>query len=270
MRFCYLVVLVAAVAPAGAAFSRATQPWQVWRSHIAARGRSTARSGGPIVSSDSGAAGSATIELSLSKPLGLVLEEEDKGGKTGLFVAEVRDGGSAAASGSIKPGMQLVKVNGKAVSELEPTMDAIIAAEGPLTLVLAAAAVASVAAPKPPAPAPAPAPPPSPPPAAPPAKVSVGVRQEGKPDLTITAKGGAILRTELLAAKVDVYTMVGKMTNCGGVGQCGTCIVDVPDGAGCSPRTAVEQAKLKNKPATYRLACQTVLTGDTTVVTKPK
>ncbi|KAJ1635886.1 hypothetical protein T492DRAFT_963621 [Pavlovales sp. CCMP2436] len=58
-------------------------------------------------------------------------------------------------------------------------------------------------------------------------------------------------------------------SNCGGAGQCGTCRVEV-SGDGCTPRTAVEQAKLKGKPASYRLACQTVVNGDITVTTKPK
>eukprot|EP00166_Cyanidium_caldarium_P001408 ctg_1721.g408 len=41
------------------------------------------------------------------------------------------------------------------------------------------------------------------------------------------------------ANNVDVYTLRGKLTNCGGGGQCGTCVVDVVEGAGfLTPRAA--------------------------------
>ncbi len=37
-----------------------------------------------------------------------------------------------------------------------------------------------------------------------------------------------------------------------------------------SLRTQVEEQKLKKKPDTYRLACQTIANGPVTVKTKPK
>ena len=36
---------------------------------------------------------------------------------------------------------------------------------------------------------------------------------------------GANLRTKALENRIDLYTLMGKMSNCGGYGQCGTCIV---------------------------------------------
>lgn len=232
-----------------------------------------------VAASAADAAG--TVAIALPKPLGLVLEEvADTAGAPFVLVAEVVDGGSAASSGAIRTGMRLLSVNDVATLELEPAMSLIVAAEGDVRLVLTSdapaarqtAAVAPPLTPPPPPPPPRAAPAPPPPAPAPPrgpATVSVTVQQSGKPDTRLPMPQGAILRTELLKAKVDVYTMVGKMTNCGGAGQCGTCVVDI-SGGGCSPRTAVEEAKLKGKPASYRLACQTVLTGDTTVATKPK
>jgi ferredoxin len=81
---------------------------------------------------------------------------------------------------------------------------------------------------------------------------------------------GANLRLKALENGIDLYTLVGKMTNCGGYGQCGTCIVAVLEGLeNLSPRTEVEERKLKKKPANYRLACQTLVNGAVTVVTKP-
>jgi ferredoxin len=60
------------------------------------------------------------------------------------------------------------------------------------------------------------------------------------------------------------------MMNCGGYGQCGTCIVEIVDGMdNLSPRTPVEDRKLKKKPESYRLACQCLVNGPVSVKTKP-
>ncbi|CAM9612829.1 unnamed protein product, partial [Phaeothamnion confervicola] len=55
-----------------------------------------------------------------------------------------------------------------------------------------------------------------------------------------------------------------------GAGQCGTCTValDTTNG-GWSPRSAVEEAKLKGRPAAQRLACQTLVGGDAVVTVRP-
>jgi ferredoxin len=84
------------------------------------------------------------------------------------------------------------------------------------------------------------------------------------------ASPGANLRFKALENGIDLYTFVGKMMNCGGYGQCGTCLVEVVEGMeNLSPRTEAENRKLKNKPANYRLACQTLVSGPVSVVTKP-
>lgn len=78
------------------------------------------------------------------------------------------------------------------------------------------------------------------------------------------------LRSVALDNKIDMYTLKGKLMNCGGYGQCGTCIIEVVDGMeNLSPRTPVENAKLKKKPETYRLACQTLVLGPASIKTKP-
>jgi ferredoxin len=85
----------------------------------------------------------------------------------------------------------------------------------------------------------------------------------------ITADG-ANLRIKAIEAGVDIYTLKGKLMNCGGYGQCGTCVVEITEGMeNLSPRTAVEQRKLKKRPDTYRLACQTLVNGEVEVKTKP-
>ncbi len=91
-----------------------------------------------------------------------------------------------------------------------------------------------------------------------------------KENTEVIAADGANLRIKAMENGVDIYTFRGKMMNCGGYGQCGTCIVDIAEGIeNLSPRTDVENRKLKKKPDTYRLACQSMVNGPVSVVTKP-
>jgi ferredoxin len=91
-----------------------------------------------------------------------------------------------------------------------------------------------------------------------------------KEDRGAVAADGANLRLKALENGIDLYTLMGKMTNCGGYGQCGTCIVEVAEGMEyLSPRTDVENRKLRKKPDNYRLACQTLVHGPVSIVTKP-
>ena len=86
----------------------------------------------------------------------------------------------------------------------------------------------------------------------------------------VVAAEGANLRLKALEAQIDVYKLVAKVMNCGGVGQCGTCVMEVVEGSqNLSPRTTAEEKHLRKKPATYRLACQTKVLGDISVKTKP-
>ena len=81
---------------------------------------------------------------------------------------------------------------------------------------------------------------------------------------------GANLREKMLQNGIDLYTFKGKLMNCGGYGQCGTCVVEIVEGLeNLSPRTDFENSKLKKKPENYRLACQTMVNGAISVKTKP-
>jgi ferredoxin len=93
-----------------------------------------------------------------------------------------------------------------------------------------------------------------------------------KEDQEVMASSGANLRTKAIENGIDLYTMMGKMMNCGGYGQCGTCVIEVVEGLeNLSPRTAIEIKRFKNKPDNYRLACQSTMQGGpVTVITKPK
>lgn len=91
-----------------------------------------------------------------------------------------------------------------------------------------------------------------------------------KENKEVIAADGANLRLKAMQNGIDIYTLFGKMTNCGGYGQCGTCIIEIVEGIeNLSERTDVENRKLKKKPENYRLACQTLVNGPVSVVTKP-
>jgi ferredoxin len=91
-----------------------------------------------------------------------------------------------------------------------------------------------------------------------------------KENQEVIAADGANLRLKALENRIDLYTFSGKMMNCGGYGQCGTCIVEIVEGSeNLSPRTDFESRKLKKKPENYRLACQTLVNGPVSVKTKP-
>jgi ferredoxin len=91
-----------------------------------------------------------------------------------------------------------------------------------------------------------------------------------KENKEVIAANGANLRLKAMENGIDIYKTWGKMMNCGGYGQCGTCIVEIAEGMdNLSPRTDAEQKLLKKKPENYRLACQTLVHGAVSVVTKP-
>lgn len=91
-----------------------------------------------------------------------------------------------------------------------------------------------------------------------------------KENREVVAADNANLRLKAMENGIDIYKFYGKMMNCGGYGQCGTCIVEITEGMeNLSPRTEVEDRKLKKKPKNYRLSCQTLVNGPISVVTKP-
>lgn len=91
-----------------------------------------------------------------------------------------------------------------------------------------------------------------------------------KENKEIEASLGSNLRFKAQENNIDIYTLMGKLTQCGGYGQCGTCVVDILEGGqNLSPRTAVEEKILRKRPSSCRLACQTTIQGPATVETKP-
>ncbi|MFM8935657.1 MAG: 2Fe-2S iron-sulfur cluster-binding protein [Vulcanococcus sp.] len=84
---------------------------------------------------------------------------------------------------------------------------------------------------------------------------------------------GENLREVALREGVELYGLKGKLGNCGGCGQCITCFVAVEAESGpgsLSPRTAVEEQKLRRRPEGWRLACQTLVQQSVMVLTRPQ
>lgn len=84
---------------------------------------------------------------------------------------------------------------------------------------------------------------------------------------------GENLREVALREVIELYGLKGKLGNCGGCGQCITCFVEVVDGtpnAALSPRTMVEDQKLRSRPQNWRLACQTLVQQSLLVITRPQ
>lgn len=50
-------------------------------------------------------------------------------------------------------------------------------------------------------------------------------------ELEVEAGAPVNLRKELMKNKIDIYPLQGKIYNCGGGGQCGTCAVQIISGA---------------------------------------
>lgn len=98
---------------------------------------------------------------------------------------------------------------------------------------------------------------------------------------TIEVPQGANLRQEARKAGIELYSGIHKVMNCRGLGQCGSCAIEIVQGqeniskpgAWERLRTSVlgpilSLAKLEKKDA-LRLACQTRVEGDCEVKTHP-
>jgi ferredoxin len=84
---------------------------------------------------------------------------------------------------------------------------------------------------------------------------------------------GENLRVVALREGIELYGLKGKLGNCGGCGQCITCFVEVPEdtpASALSPRTPTEERKLRRRPQTWRLACQSLVQESLLVITRPQ
>ena len=204
-------------------------------------------------------AASSIVELSLPKPLGLILEEKEEGKAAGVFVKEVVDTGSAAEHASKILGATVASVQGIDVTafNFDDAMDTLINAPDTVDIAFVANVESAVEGE-------ADATDNSP-------SYDVGdvvtvvVKQEGKDDLSIEAKVGDNLRKVLLDNNFEVYQgLKQKLGNCGGGGQCTFCAMDVLESEGWEERSEYEDNKLKKNPQA-RLACLNNIQGPLTI-----
>ena len=86
----------------------------------------------------------------------------------------------------------------------------------------------------------------------------------------LTAPTGSNLREVLVENDINVYQSFTRWTNCKGKQLCGTCIVNVTDGAINTNRKSMdEESTLRENPDRYRLSCVAFAYGDVTVETFP-
>jgi ferredoxin len=189
------------------------------------------------------------ITVSVTKPLGLSLEEVAENEKRGVVVEGLDDGGSAKANGKIRPGLFLVSVNGfdTKFEDFDTILDKIKSApEGkPLELTFIEPKNVWKG----------------------PATMTVST-PDGK-TVTIQTLKGTNMRQVLQGTNIAIYSSKNTYTNCGGAGNCGTCGVLVTDNVDWEPRQKFEELRLKKYPSTARLSCMTDVEGDCSVVVLP-
>ena len=99
------------------------------------------------------------------------------------------------------------------------------------------------------------------------------VENKGSPQevtRTLPAPRGANLRQLCVDNNINVYQSLTRWTNCKGKQLCGTCIVNVTDGAANTNRKSMDEAStLRENPDSYRLSCITFAYGDVTLETFP-
>ncbi len=80
----------------------------------------------------------------------------------------------------------------------------------------------------------------------------------------------ANLRKTALLHGVEVYKGLDRQLNCRGNGLCGTCVMEIVEGADhLTPPTRRERFKLKGQPANRRLSCQCQVLDDVVCITAP-
>jgi len=219
------------------------------------------------------AALSCNINVTLNKPLGVILTELDDN-SPGILISEVNPTGSAYSSPFKEQliGAQIISVNNMNVQQMmfDDIMDLIASSESPVNLMVL-----------------------------PPLSESNSITSEPEPDTTsptkaelpmgssvqltvtlagestskiIDAKVGDNLRKTLLDNGVELYRgWKKKLGNCGGGGQCTFCAVDVLDTEGYwEPRSEYEESKIGRKmSANGRLACLNNIPGPADIVIPP-
>jgi ferredoxin len=103
---------------------------------------------------------------------------------------------------------------------------------------------------------------------------------DGGESITTTVDTASVLRAVILDTGAQLYGGMDRLMNCGGMGNCGTCLVDVVEGADLlSEQTEAELRKVKagKLKEGWRMSCQCLVGGDAapegaelSVVVRPK
>lgn len=202
------------------------------------------------------------LSVELEKPLGMILEEVEEGQAKGVYVMELAEEGSAAASEYKDQlvGLPLAKVMGNDVTNLDfdSVMDQLIAAPSPLSLdfIVETAGEATESAPV----------------QEEIEEFAVGTTvaikvlgDKGNPETIIEAKVGDNLRKTLQDNNIEVYQgLKQKLGNCGGAGQCTFCAAEFVESEGWAERSDYEDQRLAKAP-TARLTCLNNIQGPATI-----
>ena len=202
------------------------------------------------------------LSIALEKPLGLILEEIEEGAPNGVKVRDLVETGSAYKSEYKEKlvGLKIASVQGQNVAActFEDVMEKISGCPSPVSIEFEVSTEnandeGSIGASQLPVGT----------------DVTLKVLQNGKPDLSISAKVGDNLRSALLANNVELYVgLKKKLGNCGGGGQCTFCAIEMMEDEGWSPRSDWEQQKIgKRLSSKARLACMNVIQGPAVIKT---
>lgn len=188
---------------------------------------------------------SRQMSVTLPKPLGAVLQEAPAtaSGPAGVKVEDLNEGGSAFDT--LKKGDKLTSIMGTDVStsDFDAVMELLIAAPEEVELNI----LRTVLVRKP--------------------RVPSALTVDGE---VVQVTKGVIMRTAIQEKGLEVHKGAkAKMSQCGGAGQCASCWVEVLDGMdNLSDPSDAELRMRKQRPETWRMACQSFVNGDVSVQVK--
>ena len=91
-----------------------------------------------------------------------------------------------------------------------------------------------------------------------------------KQNVTLQCPVGTNLRLLARDNGVQIYAFPANLVHCRGFGLCGTCRVKVDNPRALSTPTAAEERKVIWEGPQFRLACQTQVLADVSVITNPR
>jgi ferredoxin len=91
-----------------------------------------------------------------------------------------------------------------------------------------------------------------------------------KQERTVECPVGKNLRELARENQIDLYVFPHNLVHCRGYGLCGTCRIQVDNPRALSPRTSSDERKCGWEGAEFRLACQSRVVADVSVVTNPR